>query len=328
MSLAKSSTLRQLNTFHTVARLGSVSQAADELHLTQSAVSIQIGALEAATGAQLVLRTGRGVRLTEAGELLLSYATRLLALWHEASDGIDTFLGAFSGTLRIGAVATAEYWLPALLVRFAADHPRVKVKLHSGNRDEIVRCLAAEEVDLAVMGVPPDELKVAATGFARNPMGFVAAPNHPLASHPSLTMAELSEAHLLVRERGSGSRTTVTRLFKEAGLHLQIGSELSSNEAIKQMCIAGFGPAYLSIQTCTLEMNAGLLQLLPLANNPILREWHVVHVPSKQLPHVAAAFERFLVERGQAEIDELLAGRDAAFAAQAALPPRSADDLP
>jgi len=312
MALAKTANLKQLATFQAVARHQSVSQAADELHITQSAVSIQIASLEQAVGAPLLMRTGRGVKLTEAGELLLSYANRLLALWNETSDGMATFLGAFSGTLRVGTVTTAEHWLPGLLVKFVNENPRVKVKLHNGNREEIVRSLAAEHIDLAVMGAPPDDMKLNAVAFAKNPTGFLASPRHPLMAQPKVTMAMLAESHLLVREHGSGSRSTATRLFKEAGLHLRIGSELSSNEAIKQMCIAGFGPAYLSMHTCVLELKAGLLALLPLPNNPIQRAWYVAHMPSKQLPQVAVAFHQFLVERGQQEIDRLINGRKTA----------------
>jgi LysR family transcriptional regulator, low CO2-responsive transcriptional regulator len=110
----------------------------------------------------------------------------------------------------------------------------------------------------------------------------------------------------LVRERGSGSRTTVERLFKEAGLRMRIGSELSSNEAIKQMCAAGFGPAYLSMHTCILEIKAGLLVVLPLANNPVERQWFVVRVAAKPVPQVAIAFEQFLCDSGQKEIDKQL----------------------
>ncbi len=311
MSLAKVATLKQLSAFHTVARLGSITQAADALHLTQSAVSIQIGSIEETVGTALLVRTGRGVRLTEAGELLQGYADRVIALWNEMGESMDTFLGAFSGTLRVGAVATTEYWLPTLLVAFANENPKAKVKLHTGNRDEIVRSLAAQEIDVAVMGNPPDELKPTSTRFARNPMGFLATPNHPLMAERRLTMAKLAEAHLLVRERGSGSRATLTRLFKEAGLNLRIGSELSSNEAIKQMCIAGFGPAYLSLHTCVLEMKAGLLALLPMPRNTIERDWFVAHSPSaKQLPQVAFAFERFLRLRGQMKINQLLELRE------------------
>jgi LysR family transcriptional regulator, low CO2-responsive transcriptional regulator len=306
MTLAKASSLRQLATFQAVARHGSVSLAADELHLSQSAVSIQIASLEAASGGALVVRTGRGVRLTEAGELLLNYADRLFALWNEASDEMATFLGNFSGTLRIGAVSTAEYWLPRLLVTFVNQNPRVKLKLHVANRDEIVRSLAAQEIDIAVMGQPPTELKVTAYPFAKNPMAFMAAPDHPLMSDTQLTLATLAGTHLLVRERGSGSRSTVERLFREAGLRLRISSELSSNESIKQMCAAGFGPAYLSMHTCILEVSAGQLQLLPLPNNPIEREWYVVRVTDKQLPQVALAFELFLRDKGQAEMHRQL----------------------
>ena len=311
MSLAKVATLKQLSAFHTVARLGSISKAAEALHLTQSAVSIQIGSIEETIGTPLLVRTGRGVRLTEAGELLQGYADRVIALWNEMGESMDTFLGAFSGTLRVGAVATTEYWLPSLLVAFASENPKAKLKLHTGNRDEIVRILAAQEIDVAVMGNPPDELKPTSTRFAKNPMGFLASPNHPLMAERRLTMAKLAEAHLLVRERGSGSRATLTRLFKEAGLNLRIGSELSSNEAIKQMCIAGFGPAYLSLHTCILEMKAGLLALLPMPRNTIEREWFVVHSPSaKDLPQVAFAFERFLRLRGQMKINQLLEARE------------------
>jgi DNA-binding transcriptional LysR family regulator len=317
MSLAKVAQLKQLATFHAVARHGSVSLAADELHLTQSAVSIQIGTIEAAVGAPLLQRTGRGVRLTEAGELLLAYTERLLALWEETSDAMTTFLGAFSGTLRIGAVTTAEYWLPSLLVTFIGHYPRVKVKLRTANREEIVRSLAAQEIDVALMGNPPDEYKTSSFSFARNPMGFVASPSHPLMSQSQVSMADLAAANLLVRERGSGSRTTLTRLFKESGLTLRIGSELSSNEVIKQMCIAGFGPAYLSMHTCILEMRAGLLRLLPLPENPIERQWYVAHLPSKQAPHTALAFEDFLRHQGQSEIERALASRDASLAMQA-----------
>jgi DNA-binding transcriptional LysR family regulator len=306
MTNSKLPSFRQLNAFHTVARLGSVSIAADELHLSQSAVSIQISELEASVGAPLLARTGRGVRLTEAGELLDSYAERLLNLWGEASDEMSTFLGEFSGTLRVGSVTTAEFWLPRLLVKFAGQSPRVKIKLQVGNRDDIVRRLAHEEIDVAVMGQPPHEMKVEAASFAKNPVGFVAKPDHPLMSSPDLSMALLAEARLLVRERGSGSRTTLERLFKEAGLRLRIGSELSSNESIKQMCAAGFGPAYLSLHTCVLEIKAGLLAILPMPNNPFERQWYIVHAAHKELPLVAGAFEKYLIEQGQAEIRQAI----------------------
>ncbi len=306
MGIQRITALRQLKTFHAVARLGSVTLTADELHISQSAVSIQISELERHFNTQLVMRTGRGVRLTDAGDMLNRYADRMLTVWAEANDDMAIFIGEYSGTLKVGTVTTAEFWLPRLLVTFANEHPKAKVKLRVEKRDEIVRMLASEEIDVAVMGQPPSELNVGATAFAKNPVGFVAAPKHVLMSHPKLTMAVLAESRLLVREPGSGTRATVERLFKDAGLRLRIGSELSGNEALKQMCAAGFGPAYLSLHTCVLEFRAGLLALLPLPNNPFEREWFVVRLIKRKIPQVALAFERFLCSKGQGELTKQL----------------------
>lgn len=314
MPLTKNATFRQLATFHAVARLGSVSAAADEMHLTQPAVSLQIAALEESAMTPLLQRTGRGIRLTEAGEMLDDYARRILELWREAGEEMATLQGVFSGTLRVGAITTAEYLLPPMLVTFANEHPQVKLKLQVGNRDEIVRMLSAQEIDLAIMGRPPAELKTVSTAFAKHPMAFLVSPKHALmkaAQARPVTMEELSQQRILVRERGSGTRSTIERLFKDAGLPLRIGSELSSNEAIKHMCAAGFGVAFLSMHTCVLEMEAGVLALLPMERNPIERDWYVMHLAARQLPQVALAFERFLVERGQQEIRRQLGDKPA-----------------
>lgn len=303
MPLTRNASFRQLATFHAVARLGSVSAAAEEMHLTQPAVSIQIGILEESARTPLLQRTGRGIRLTEAGELLAGYAGRILDLWREAGDEMAMLQGVFAGTLRVGAVTTAEYLLPPLLVTFGNANPKVKVKLAVGNRDAIVQMLAGQEIELAIMGRPPAELKTESMPFARHPMAFVAAPNHPSMRDPRPGIERLAESRILVRERGSGTRTTVERLFKDAGLPLRIGSELSSNEAIKQMCAAGFGVAFLSLHTCVLEMNAGLLSVLPIRGNPIERDWYVMHLASRQLSQVASAFQTFLGAEGQQRVD-------------------------
>jgi LysR family transcriptional regulator, low CO2-responsive transcriptional regulator len=302
--LTRNASFRQLATFHAVARLGSVSAAAEEMHLTQPAVSIQIGILEESARTPLLQRTGRGIRLTEAGELLAGYAGRILDLWREAGEEMATLQGVFAGTLRVGAVTTAEYLLPPLLVTFGNANPKVKVKLAVGNRDAIVRMLAGQEIELAIMGRPPAELKTAATPFAKHPMAFVAAPDHPLMTDARPGIERLAESRILVRERGSGTRTTVERLFKDAALPLRIGSELSSNEAIKQMCAAGFGVAFLSLHTCVLELQAGVLALLPIRDNPIERDWYVMHLASRQLSQVAAAFQVFLCSEGQRRVDD------------------------
>ena len=306
MTLAKTANIKQLITFQKVARLGNVSLAAEELFLSQSATSIQLSNLEESVGTKLLSRTGRGIRLTEAGEVLYTLCERVLNVWQEVSDEMESYLGDFTGTLRIGAVTTAEYWLPHVLVNFANAHPKVKLKLQVANRDEMVRYLSADEIDLAVMGRAPQEVRVKSVSFADNPTAFLSAPSHVLMNTSGLNLEMLANAHMLVREKGSGARASLERIFKNAGLKLSVGAELSSNESIKQLCIAGLGPAYMSLQSCLLEIRAGLLSVLPLPNNPMNRRWNVVHLEHKPLSQVASVFMDYLIRHGQTQIEEQL----------------------
>lgn len=303
----KNATLRQLVTFHTLARVGSVSRTAEELHLTQPAVSLQLGILEESAGTPLLSRGARGVRLTEAGEVLANYAARILQLWGEASEAMAAQCGQVAGTLRVGVVTTAEYLVPQLLLEFTRQHTQVGVKLGVGNRAEIAAQLAQQDIDLAIMGRPPAELRVEAAPFARHPMAFVAAPDHPLVHKPDVALADFVDVNLLVRERGSGTRTTVEQLFKTAGVDMRLGAEMSSNEAIKQMCAAGYGVAFISLHACVLELCTGVLAQVPLPGHPIEREWYVISLADRPLPAAATAFAAFLREHGQARLDAKLA---------------------
>jgi LysR family transcriptional regulator, low CO2-responsive transcriptional regulator len=317
----KNATLRQLATFHTLARLGSVSRTAEEMHLTQPAVSLQLGILEESAGTPLLARGVRGVRLTEAGELLATYSERMLALWREAGEAMAAQRGQVAGTLRVGAVTTAEYLLPQLLLAFVREHPQVKVKLQVGNRGEIVGKLAAQDIDLAIMGRAPPELKVVAAPFARHPMAFVTAPTHPLMSLAAPSLQDINDANLLVRERGSGTRTAVEQLHKAGGVEMRVGAEMSSNEAIKQMCAAGFGVAFISLHACVLELKSGLLAQVPMANHPIMRDWYVICLDGRPVPAAAAAFSAYLQEHGQARVNDHLAmHRPPAAPAETAVP--------
>lgn len=299
----KNATLRQLATFHALARLGSISQTAEEMHLTQPAVSLQISILEDSAGTPLLTRSSRGVKLTDAGELLAAYADRVLALMREAGEAMAAHRGMVAGTLRVAAVTTAEYLLPHVLLAFVQQHPKVQVKLQVGNRAQVSSALAVQEADLAVMGRAPSELRANATPFARHPMAFVAAPTHPVFQLATPRLEDLNDGKLLVRERGSGTRQTVEQLFGQSSAELRIGAEMSSNEAIKQMCAAGFGVAFLSLHACVLELQTGLLKMVPLEGYPVEREWHVISLANRKLPAAAAAFEIFLRDEGQRLIE-------------------------
>lgn len=297
---------KQLQALLLVARHESVSRAADALHVTQPAVSLQLRMLEEAAGTPLTRKAGRGIQLTAAGEVMVGFAERILQLWEQSADEIAALKGVISGTLRIGAVMTAEHLLPPMLVKFTLERPDVRLKLQVGNRNEIISMLARHEIDLAIMGTPPRELRTNAARFARHPMAFIASPTHPLMRKKRVSLTDILAANLLVRERGSGTRTAIERLFKECGHALRIGSELSSNEAIKRMVAAGLGVAFLSVHACTLEFEAGLLKILPTQENPIEGEWHIMHLADEPIPKVAAAFQEFVVENGQMLVREEL----------------------
>jgi len=299
---------RQLQSLVLTARHESVSKAADALHVTQPAVSLQLRTLEEITGTALTRKVGRAIQLTAAGEVMVEFAERILQLWEQAGDELAALNGIASGTLRIGAVTTAEHLLPPLLVPFTMERPDVRLKLQVGNRVEIVSMLARHEIDLAIMGTPPRELRTNAARFARHPMGFVASPARPLMKKKKVTLADVLQANLLVRERGSGTRTAVEKLFREGGHALNFGSEVSSNEAIKRMVSAGLGLGFLSVHACALEFQAGLMQLLPMPGNPVEADWQIMHLAGQPIPKVAAAFQDFVIAQGQELVQRELEG--------------------
>jgi DNA-binding transcriptional LysR family regulator len=299
---------RQLQSLVLIARHESVSKAAAALHVTQPAVSLQLRTLEDIAGTALTRKVGRAIQLTAAGEVLVEFAERILRLWEQAGDELAALDGVASGTLRIGAVTTAEHLLPPLLVPFTMARPDVRLKLQVGNRVEVVNMLARQEIDLAIMGTPPREFRTNAARFARHPMGFVASPDHPLMKKRKVTLADVLGANLMVRERGSGTRTAVEKLFKEAGHPLNFGSEVSSNEAIKRMVSAGLGLGFLSVHACALEFQAGLIALLPMPGNPVEADWHVMHLAGQPIPKVAAAFQDFVIAQGQELVQRELEG--------------------
>ncbi|MYM24808.1 LysR family transcriptional regulator [Duganella sp. FT135W] len=288
---------RQLQSLILVARHGSVSRAADAMHLTQPAVSLQIRTLEDIASMALTRKVGRNIQLTAAGEVMAEFSERILRLWEQAADELAALQGVTSGTLRIGAVTTAEHLLPPMLVPFTLERPDVRLKLQVGNRTEIINMLARHEIELAIMGTPPRELRTNAAKFARHPMAFVASPSHPLMKKKKVTLNDVMAANLLVRERGSGTRTAVEKLLRAEGHAAEFGSEVSSNEAIKRMVAAGLGVGFLSVHACGLEFEAGLLATLPI--NLVEADWHIMHLSDQPIPKVAAAFQDFVIENGQ-----------------------------
>ena len=303
----RGATLRQLRTFAAVARLGTFVRAADELHLTPPAVSMQIKELEDEIGLPLFDRGARAVTLTMTGEYLLVYVRRILATVKEAGDAMARLRGAEVGRVNIGMVSTATYFLPRVLARFRADHRGVEMRLAVGNREQLVKQLQEAEVDLAVMGRPPRELAARAEPFAAHPHAVIAAPIHPLAARSAIPVNALSTEEFIVREEGSGTRAAMEQFFHDHQIDPPRIMEMTSNETIKQAVIANMGLAFLSLHTAALEIETRQLTVLDVVGLPLVRRWHIVHLQSKPLSPAAEALRYYVLEQGEALIAQQFA---------------------
>jgi DNA-binding transcriptional LysR family regulator len=298
----KNVTLRQLRIFAVVARELSFTRAARELHLTQPAVSQQIKLLEAEIGLPLFEHMGRKFHVTPAGAELLRYANQTLDLMREAGEALSAIRGVRRGVLKLGAVSTAKYFAPSLLAAFTAAYPEVTIKFPVGNREEIIQQLAANEIDLVIMGRPPRELETIAEPFAKHPFVIIASPDHPLAKERRIPLEALATEKFLIREGGSGTRASMEIVFREQRASFHEYMEVSSTETIKQAVMAGMGISFISLHTIGLELQSGKLIALDVAGLPIVRDWFVIHLRDKRLWPIAAAFRSFLLERGAAII--------------------------
>jgi LysR family transcriptional regulator, low CO2-responsive transcriptional regulator len=298
----KNATFRQLRVFTEVAKHLSFSRAAKELHLTPPAVTMQVKELEGHVGLPLFERTGRQVGLTTAGEYMLVYARKMLATLKDAEDAAARLQRLEIGTLTIGMVSTAKYFLPRLLAEFKHEHEGVEIKLAVGNRAQLVKMLHGNEVDIAIMGRPPTELATRAEPFAAHPHVFVAPTDHPLLriGHPNVDA--LRPYGFVLREPGSGTRAAMEAFLAPSRLEPRVVMETASNETIKQAVMAGMGISFLSLHTIGLELEHRLIARLDVEGTPVVRAWNVVHTLSKLLSPAAEAFRYFMLERAESHL--------------------------
>ncbi|MBK7015399.1 MAG: LysR family transcriptional regulator [Sulfuritalea sp.] len=307
----KNVTLRQLKIFEAVARHLSFSRAAEELHLTQPAVSMQVQSLEDQAGLPLTEQAGKKVRLTAAGEEVARQARRIAEQLREAGEALAALKGVEAGRLKIGVVSTAKYFAPSLLAEFRRRHPGVEVQLMVHNRGTIVRLLAENEIDLAIMGTPPGEFETVAREFADHPLVFIASPDSRLAQKRRIDPRQLAEETLLIREPGSGTRSALERFLVEHGVVAGKVMELGSNETIKQAVMAGLGISFISEHTIGLERSVGRLVRLNVNGTPVNRQWRLVHRTDKRLMPAATAFVEFMNAEGSRLIEEQIGRHDA-----------------
>jgi DNA-binding transcriptional LysR family regulator len=287
-------TLHQLRVFEAVARNLSFTRAADELHLSQPTVSVQVRQLAAAVGMPLFEQFGRRIRLTAAGAELLATARTVFDTWDRFEMTVADLQGLRRGALRVSAVTTATYFVPRLLGPFSEAYPGIELSLEVARRDDIVQRLIEGRDDLYIMGVPPTDLEIHAHPVLDNPLVIVAPRGHRLAARRALPLEALAEESFLVREPGSGTRMASERYFQRHGFKPRVRMALGSNEAIKQAVAGGFGVAVLSLHALAMDETRGSLALLDVQGFPIERKWYAVHPKGRPLSIVGRTFLDYL----------------------------------
>ncbi|GAB3479815.1 LysR family transcriptional regulator [Polaromonas eurypsychrophila] len=305
----KNATLRQLKVFEAVARHLSFSRAAEELHLSQPAVSIQVKKLEDHAGLPLFEQLGKKIHLTPAGVEMLHSSRNIIQQFREAEEAMAQFKGVAGGKLNVAVISAGDYFLPRLLVEFARRHSGVTLDFGVCNREELLSQLGDNLTDLAIMVRPPLGLDTVSEAFAPHPYVVVAAPDHPLASKKRITLSRLAREPFVVREKGSDTWNSMQEGFGAHLADLNIAMEIKSTETIKQAVMAGMGVSFLSAHTISRELQVGSLSVLDVQGFPLMLHWYVVHRRNKRLTPVAQAFKTFLMSDGGVLIEQTIGYR-------------------
>ena len=292
-------TLKQLRAVQAIMKHGTIAAAANTLGLTAPAVTIQLRQLEDEANVALFDRTNEGLRPTAAGLAFLDAAQMIEERLRFLDDEIDSIKGVRVGSLTLGVVSTAKYFAPRLMATFKKEHPDIAIRLLIGNRAETITSLKSHEVDIALMGRPPKDIPLRSAVFGDHPLVVIAAPDHPLARRRDISKERIAQEHFLVREPGSGTRISLEIFLSELPGRLDdLGTEMSSNETIKQAVMAGLGIAFISAHTIALELEVGKLVMLDVVGMPIRRQWFSVVRTDRTMSPAMKAFQDFLNRKG------------------------------
>ncbi len=291
-------TLKQLNAVSAIAKTGKITSAANVLGVTPPAVTLQLKLLERHLGLTLFERTPRGLRPTDAGQYFAGVQARLTSLLDEANEAVVEMNGTGRGRLRIGAVSAAQYFIPRIVAQFSKSHPRIKIELFISNRAQTLKELAALQLDIAVMGRPPEPSACEHQIVGEHPHVIVAADNHKLGPKRRIPLDALQDETFIIREPGSGTRMLMERTFAMAKFSPRASMEFTSTETIKQAVIAGLGVAFVSAHTVAAELSGGQLVVLRTQGFPVTRQWYAVRPAERQLTPAGQAMWRLLVMDG------------------------------
>lgn len=286
-------TLPQLRAFEAAARLGSLTRAAEELHIAQATASVQIKKLAETIGAPLFEVVANRLQLTEAGQRVYSSCQEMFRVLAALEHTLGALRGQASGALSVAAPPSARHFASRLLDQFAARQPGVRPTLHIHERQALVERLGTDQDDLYLFVEPPLGREVVAQAVVPNPLVVLAGADHPLARQRDIAFARLAAEPLIVREPGSGVRMITLRLFARHGLAPKIRLELGSDEAIREAILAGLGVGILPRYTLGLDPLLCRLTCLDVEGFPLESHWHFVYPVGRRLSHAARAFMDF-----------------------------------
>jgi DNA-binding transcriptional LysR family regulator len=289
----KHGTLPQLRVFEASARLGSLTRAAEELHIAQPTASVQIKKLAETVGLPLFEQVGRRVFLTDAGERLYAGCQDVFRAFSALDDALNGMRAMESGHLRLAASSTGKYFAPRMLGAFIQRFPGVNASLEIHNRKALIERLAGNEDDLYIFAAPIARDDVVTQALLPNPLVVFARDDHPLARERGVSLERLAAEPFLMREPGSGTRLLAARLFEQRGLAPRIRLELSTDEAVKEAILAGLGVSIMSRFTLGLEPETPGLTCLDVEGFPLENHWHFAYPVGKQLSATARAFMDF-----------------------------------
>ncbi|WP_306456531.1 LysR family transcriptional regulator [Pseudomonas sp. LJDD11] len=293
-------TLRQLRIFNEVCDLRSYSRAAEEMSLTQPAVSLQIRQLEELVGQPLFEYVGKKLYLTEAADALRQASRDIFGRLESLDMQLSDMQGSLQGQLKLAIESSCKYFVPHLFAAFKRQYPEVSLALAVVNRAQVIRRLSDNRDDLVIMSMVPQDMDLEFLPFLNNPIVAVAPAGHPLCEQAQLSLKDLEPWPLLIRESGSGTRKACEEYFKEKRVHFTQTLEVSSSEAQRECVVAGLGLAMLTRHALSAELASGTLKELPVAELPLYRSWCVVQARDKRLSPVAHAFLGFIrTERAQ-----------------------------
>lgn len=296
----------RLVVFRAVAEQLSFRKAAEELYLTQPAVSLQIKALEEDLGVVLFDRSGSHICLTPAGETLLKYAIESRQVLQKAKHLLAAFSGTQSGLLTLGASTTiAQYVLPRLLSEFCASHPRVHPTMTSGNTEQVVQAVEEEKIALGFIEGPPRSRNLLLTPFLEDELVLLVPAAHEWAERSDVAPKDLTMTPLLMRERGSGTRRIIELALERHHIRrsaLNVVMELDSTEAIKSAVEAGFGVGFVSRWAIAKDMRLGsAFRTVEIKGIRLPRQLVMISPKGPELSGPAAEFRSFVLARAAAQ---------------------------